>query len=77
MASGAPIIPIFCVRENNTHNLIIESPIKLEITGDREKDIIVNTQKWTDVVEKYIRQYPEQWVWMHRRWKTQLVTPTR
>lgn len=77
MASGAPIIPIFCIRENNTHNLIIESPIKLEITGDREKDIIVNTQKWTDVVEKYIRQYPEQWVWMHRRWKTQLVTPTR
>lgn len=71
LVSSAPIIPLFCIRKNNTHHLIIEDPIKLEITSDREKDVLVNTQKWTDVVEKYIRQYPEQWVWMHKRWKTQ------
>lgn len=71
MVSGAPILPVFCIRKNGAHNLIVEDPIKLQISGDREKDIIVNTQKWTDIIEKYIREYPEQWVWMHRRWKTQ------
>ena len=71
MVSGAPIIPIFCVRQNGKHKFIVEEPIQLEITGDKEKDILVNTQKWSDVTERYIRQYPEQWVWMHRRWKTQ------
>jgi len=71
LVGSAPIIPLFCIRENGMHHLIIEDPVKLEITGDREKDVLVNTQKWTDIVEKYIRQYPEQWVWMHKRWKTQ------
>lgn len=71
MASGSPIMPIFCVRQNGAHKLIVEDPIELELTGNKEKDIFVNTQKWTDLVEKYIRQYPEQWVWIHKRWKTQ------
>jgi KDO2-lipid IV(A) lauroyltransferase len=73
MVSGAPIIPIFCIRQNGKHKFIVEEPIKLEITGDKEKDILINTQKWSDVTERYIRKYPEQWVWMHRRWKTQSV----
>ena len=71
MASSAPLLAMFCIREKNRHHLIIEGPIDMQITGDREKDVLVNTQRWTDVVEKYIRRYPEQWVWMHKRWKTQ------
>ena len=68
--SGAAMIPTFIIRKNGCHELIFEKPIELVDTGDREKDLVDNTQKWSSVVESYIRQYPEQWVWMHRRWKT-------
>jgi Kdo2-lipid IVA lauroyltransferase/acyltransferase len=68
--SGASLIPTFIVRVDGRHKLVFEEPIELVDTGDRQEDLIANTQKWSDVVESYIRQYPEQWVWMHRRWKT-------
>lgn len=69
--SGAPIIPAFIIRQkDNTHKLVIEKPVELVDTGDKEKDVIANTQRWSDVVESYIEKYPEQWVWMHKRWKT-------
>lgn len=68
--SGATLIPTFIVRKNAHHKLVFEDPIELVDTGDKESDLTANTQKWSDVVESYIRRYPEQWVWMHRRWKT-------
>lgn len=70
MLSGAPIVPTFMMRENGRSRLFVEEPIYIEKTDDRGRDIIKYTQKWSDVVEKYIRMYPSQWVWMHRRWKT-------
>lgn len=70
-ASGAALVPTFIIRRNGKHTLVIEEPIKLADTGDKEKDIATNTQAWSNVVESYIRRYPDQWVWMHRRWKTQ------
>jgi KDO2-lipid IV(A) lauroyltransferase len=39
-------------------------------TGDREADIVANTQRCSRVVEEMIRRYPEQWIWFHKRWKT-------
>lgn len=69
-AAGASIVPTFVVREGRYHRFIIEKPVELADTGDKDADLITNTQKWSDVVESYIRRYPEQWVWMHRRWKT-------
>ena len=72
-ASGASLIPVFIIRENGRHILIIEKPIELIDTGNKETDLVANTQRWSDVVESYIRRYPEQWVWMHRRWKTKPV----
>ncbi len=71
MASKAPIFMMFCIRQNGRHKLTIEGPIDLEITGDKERDVLVNTQKWSALAERYIRQYPEQWIWFHKRWKTQ------
>ena len=44
--------------------------VELVRTGDLEADIVANTQKFTSVIEGYVRQYPEQWLWVHRRWKT-------
>jgi len=69
-ATGASLIPTFIIREGNRHRLVMEKPVELVDTGNKEADIITNTQRWSDIVESYIRRYPEQWVWMHRRWKT-------
>jgi len=70
LLSGAPIIPAFTVRKNGKLHFLTDEPIYVKSTGDRKRDIITYTQRWSDVVEKYIRMYPSQWVWMHRRWKT-------
>lgn len=70
MLSGAPIVPTFMMRENGRSRLFVEEPIYVEETGNRKQDIIKYTQKWSDVVQEYIRTYPSQWVWMHKRWKT-------
>lgn len=72
LKTGAPIIPTFIVRQpDNTHLVIIEPPLKLESRDQKEQELIVNTQNFTKIIESYIRKYPEQWIWMHRRWKTQ------
>jgi len=72
LASGAPIVPCFMIREKNRHRLVLEEPMELEEKSDKQETIRFNTQKWSRIVESYIRRYPEQWVWMHRRWKTQV-----
>jgi KDO2-lipid IV(A) lauroyltransferase len=69
-ASGAVLLPVFIIREGDGHTIAIDEPIELRDTDDKEADLIYNTQKWSNVVESYIRKYPDQWVWMHRRWKT-------
>ena len=71
MKMGCPMLPCFIVREGPLrHKIIIGDPVPLVNTGNQAEDIIANTQKWSSVVEAYIRKYPEQWVWIHKRWKT-------
>ena len=53
----------------NRHHAVIFPPIYPPHSGDEEKDICIMTQKFTDYLEQSIRQYPEQWMWTHRRWK--------
>lgn len=69
-ASGAKLIPCFVIRKGGHHLLKIEEPVELVDTENREADLVTNTQRWSDIVESYIRRYPDQWVWIHRRWKT-------
>ena len=71
LATAVPIIPMFIVREGDSHTIYVEEPLELEITGNKENDVKVNTEKWSKSVESYIRKYPSQWVWPHNRWKTQ------
>lgn len=66
----APVIPCFIVRRKFGNEILIEEPIELQKTGDRQRDILENTQRYTRVIENYIRSFPEQWVWFHDRWKT-------
>ena len=72
LKTGAAILPTFIVRQpDGSHHAIIEPSLALKRTHTKEKDLVVNTQKFTKIIESYIRQYPAQWIWMHRRWKTQ------
>jgi KDO2-lipid IV(A) lauroyltransferase len=72
--TGAPVIPAFIVREaDGRHRIIIERPVELMKSRDIERDVHVNTGRCTAVIERMVRAYPEQWLWMHRRWKTQPV----
>ncbi len=69
--TGAPLIPMYIIREGRKrHRLIIEPEVPLINTGDKEKDLITNTQRLTKVIERWIRKYPSQWWWMHNRWKS-------
>ncbi len=70
LATAVPIIPMFIVRERSGHRIYVEEPLELEITGNKDSDIKVNTEKWSKVVESYISRYPSQWVWIHDRWRT-------
>ena len=47
--------------------------IPVTITDNEEEDILTNTQAFTTFTESQIRKHPEQWVWIHERWKTQPV----
>ena len=77
LAGGAVLLPSYIVREGRRHRIIIDEPMELVRTGDRQRDLIENTQRWSRITESHIRQYPDQWVWMHRRWKTAPTTPVR
>jgi len=68
----APIIPAFMyIKEDLTYHIKCFDPIELTDTGNTEEDIIINTQKCSDIYEEIIRAHPEQWVWMHKRWRRQ------
>lgn len=71
MKTGAAIVPtfIFLGKDWKQHMHILPE-IPMKISGDEEADIVFNTQVFTNFIEGVIRQHPEQWVWMHQRWKT-------
>ncbi len=70
LRTGAPILPMFMIRNpDSLHKLIVHPPFQLSITGDVEQDITSNIARLTKVVETAIREYPEQWWWIHRRFK--------
>jgi lauroyl/myristoyl acyltransferase len=68
--SGAPILPAFVVlNENNRYVPIVEDPIEVERTGNRENDVRELAMRMARVVEKYIRRYPDQWYMFYPFWK--------
>ncbi|MFH1459820.1 MAG: hypothetical protein ABIG64_05545 [Candidatus Omnitrophota bacterium] len=71
MSTQAAIVPIFIIHnKNQTRTIRIEPEIILQNTQDQNKDIKDNLQKIINIVEKYIRNYPGQWVnWIHKRWE--------
>ncbi|MDD5432412.1 MAG: lysophospholipid acyltransferase family protein [Candidatus Omnitrophica bacterium] len=67
----AVLLPCFIVRkDDNKHKIIFDEPIELEEGKDSKETIAINIQRLTNVIELYIRKYPAEWGWIHRRWKS-------
>ncbi len=78
LKTGALVIPLFSIRQDDgRYCIIFEEAVELVQTGDKTKDIEENTALFTRIIEAYIRQYPEQWFWFHRRWKTRMYWPIK
>lgn len=72
LRSGAPIIPAFMARQKSgKYKLILKPAVDVSRTGDYDRDLRENTQRFTRIVEEVVREYPDQWFWIHQRWKTQ------
>ena len=70
--TDAAVVPGYAVWDETIrkYRLRFEPPVELIRTGDAERDVLENTQKFTNVIEEIVRKYPEQWVWVHGRWNT-------
>ncbi len=67
---GCTIVPLFCIREfDGKLTFIVEASPVFQKTDDVNADLKANTQIMTDIIEKAIRSYPDQWFWLHKRWK--------
>jgi KDO2-lipid IV(A) lauroyltransferase len=70
--SGAAVLPGFLLWEAAEKKYVLRFGEALELirTGDAAQDIVANTALFAATTEAYVRRYPEQWLWVHRRWKT-------
>ncbi len=72
LKTGAAVLPGFMVWEPAEKKYVLHFGRQMHFseTGDTETDVLAATQQCNDVLESWIRRYPEQWLWIHRRWKT-------
>jgi KDO2-lipid IV(A) lauroyltransferase len=75
LKTEAPVLPVFIVREGSLYRAEIGPEVPLIKTGDKTKDVEANTQQYNDVIEAFVRRYPDQWFWVHQRWKTRPYKP--
>jgi KDO2-lipid IV(A) lauroyltransferase len=70
--TDAAVVPgyVYWDEAMRKYRLRFEPPVELVRTGDTERDVVENTQKFAKVIEQIVRRHPEQWVWIHARWKT-------
>ena len=69
LTSKAPVVPCFVVAEpNDAWRMVLEPEVPVATTGNREADIYRLTADCTAILERWIRRYPDQWLWTHRRW---------
>jgi KDO2-lipid IV(A) lauroyltransferase len=72
LRTDAAVVPGFTIWDSSLgkYRLRFDPAVDLVRTGDLDTDILRNTQIFTGIIESYVRKYPEQWLWVHRRWKT-------
>jgi len=67
---GAAVVPAHNVRSaDGRYTIVLEPALSLIRTGDLRKDVEVNTALFNTVIERWVRTAPEQWLWIHRRWR--------
>jgi KDO2-lipid IV(A) lauroyltransferase len=72
LRTDAAVIPAFTVWDAKLRKYVLrfDPAVELVRTGNDDSDAVANTAKFTKVIEDYVRRYPDQWLWLHRRWKT-------
>jgi len=75
LKTKAPVVPVYTVRKNRHFTVEFLPEIPLVETGDPIKDIEINTQNYTSAIEGLVRKYPDQYFWVHNRWKTKNYCP--
>lgn len=71
LKTGAAVLPAFNIRQpGGSYRVRIEPELSLIRTGEKEVDIQRNTELFTGIIERYVREYPDHWLWIHQRWKT-------
>lgn len=72
LRTDAAVVPTFTIWDEKLgkYRLRFDPALPLVRTGELDADITANSQMFTKVIEDYVRQYPDQWLWVHRRWKT-------
>ena len=76
LRTNAPVIPAYNVREpNGTYRIVFEPEVVLDRSGDTRRDMEENTANFNRIIESYVRRHPEQWFWVHQRWKTRPYQP--
>ena len=72
LTTGAIIYAAALVRKPDMRRfeILVEGPVEIERTGDKNADRIALVQKWSKVFEGFVEQHPDQWAWFHPRWKT-------
>ncbi|HKQ85169.1 MAG TPA: lysophospholipid acyltransferase family protein [Candidatus Acidoferrales bacterium] len=72
LRTDAAVVPGFLSwdRDRRKYRLRFEPVVELSRTSDEEADVRENTQRFTRVIEDYVRAHPDQWLWVHKRWKT-------
>ena len=70
LRSGCPVIGVFLVRQGlGRHRLVFSDEIPIQRSGNLRRDIADNTRRFNQLIESYVRAYPDHWFWLHRRWK--------
>jgi len=76
--TGAAVLPVFTTRMPDGRYLTEIGPrVDTVNTGNRDQDVLQNTQNYNTIIENHVRKYPGQWLWLHQRWKTKLVQARR
>ena len=71
LKTGAALVPAFALPlPGNRYRLVYCPPVEVPLSGDRREDVWRITQECTRVIEQHVRENPQYWLWMHRRWKT-------
>ncbi len=78
MRSGAAVLPVGITREGRErYRIHVAEEVSVRRSGDLRADLAMNTARFTAAIERFVRENPDQWFWVHRRWKTRLPLDPR